>query len=1152
MFNGNPKHTFPDFIPIVPTENILKCHLLIQFYHVEENSKIKEKAIDTAVIPLSCISGNNNTSVEVELFSEAGKVSKDANVTLQTPKKSEGLSLQITIPPFYFPPQNMATALTDNFDIPSLSGIDESYADLYIIPLFCRLIKKRDSKVLPTLVQLLITFGDGGRTSLRKWLFNHFDPQTIGDDFPTFYPEAIKAFCHEIIEGKIETTIIPDFSTSLPLILDIMQIVFSDGKLQSTVQDLITINNSLLDLICFLLTEDIDCNSITESLGLFFFHNLSDLGNEEIVRFVYIFLRTISKVRPIIAHPMSATRVQWIFLSPLSLSKHFLINMTNNMKPLSTNAMYSPYSKLTSQFLLSTQQCFGGRDPDTFALCAGFLARLLSNLDEICYSIRQRIAFALFPLIDLCSNHFESPLFMSNKRMQIALIPFVLFLIKNSEQKQLLSFFHSLSISFKCHFISFLKLTGKIIIDTLDVIKPTYECPQINLNLLDLLTHIYIKFLFDVKSELGVCMNEVIQLIEVLLCRYQPTDNYKYLYLLCDSLFESYPLERNFIIMSTKLIMYKQAKSRALSTALIINSFKQDYNRYEQVNVSTLSFIDEYATILLENKVSMIPMFKEYILIIKELTPDNKSLKKKVSDRMDSALSIADIVEKQKSSKQALSIRCQQLMSLADENMDFPNMRLKWLSELVRINIESGDYISAFVSQLHCTCLIATVVEHRSKHEKLENKKKNERLPKPPGFHLSTTQPIRTANNVYDYGRSRTYQEFFFIPSVQVETKVKVDAGNADAEILLSDFNENLLIEYLNSSVWLCEEAQLYYTLRSLSSMALRVLYQNRDYGRSKEICSKLSNYLSSISTGNTVGVSVPLSFFMVERRQGGKKDQRIYCCKKTETIHFVQQLKNREGIVCPTDYCDHHEECKGDGICLIQLEPSDDKIEGDEAPHSWDKFRSVVSINKQSQKTPEELKNPIKTLYIETSEKLPFYHQGVSIKKIEIQEVRVKELCVNTLNRAFTSLDQLVKDFDPYLSMPIGAFKDSPMVIFGKDLCRYKEMLYTTLQHPNCARDCLSFIKQKYPELLEENVSKFSECLVKALKQHRRAVNELLIEFESGDEIDKIKSDLDDCTEMINKFCKDFEVDMIDDQTVYEGIVDPMSSFCAYENEYE
>ncbi|EAX83114.1 hypothetical protein TVAG_160650, partial [Trichomonas vaginalis G3] len=486
MFNGNSKHAFPDFIPIVPTENILKCHLLIQFYHFEENSKIKEKAIDTAVIPLSCISGNNNTSVEVELFSEAGKVSKDANVTLQTPKKSEGLSLQITIPPFYFPPQNMATALTDNFDIPSLSGIDESYADLYIIPLFCRLIKKRDSKVLPTLVQLLITFGDGGRTSLRKWLFNHFDPQTIGDDFPTFYPEAIKAFCHEIIEGKIETTIIPDFSTSLPLILDIMQIVFSDGKLQSTAQDLITINNSLLDLICFLLTKDVDCNSITESLGLFFFHNLSDLGNEEIVRFVYIFLRTISKVRPIIAHPMSATRVQWIFLSPLSLSKHFLINMTNNMKPLSTNAMYSPYSKLTSQFLLSTQQCFGGRDPDTFALCAGFLARLLSNLDEICYSIRQRIAFALFPLIDLCSNHFESPLFMSNKRMQIALIPFVLFLIKNSEQKQLLSFFHSLSISFKCHFISFLKLTGKIIIDTLDVIKPTYECPQINLNLLDL------------------------------------------------------------------------------------------------------------------------------------------------------------------------------------------------------------------------------------------------------------------------------------------------------------------------------------------------------------------------------------------------------------------------------------------------------------------------------------------------------------------------------------------------------------------------------------------------------------------------------------------------------------------------------------------
>lgn len=1155
IFAGNKKHTYPDFISIVPSSNILNQFLYIQFVSIDETEKVPQKSIYFAVIPLKNIAGNKNTTIETELYSSIKDIPKDAHKNLYPIKKTEGLSLVITIPTFYFPPEAVANTFVDNFDLPKLEGLDKESVNYYIIPLACRLFQKRDPKSFPTLVKLLQLFGEGGMVSLRKWIFNHYDPSTLGEDFGKFFAQGLIDFNKSFLKSETPLTEIESYGTTLPIILDIIAVTQADGRVKIEISQFLEIIDSFTTLITFMATKDVDAKIITEIFANFFFNHVALIGQERLASIVYQFIRTLSIIRPTLNVPMVATRLQWIFLSPLAYSNHFLVVLATRVKPLSTNAMYSPYSKLTSQFLLATQQCFGGRDPDAFALCIGFFARILGNVDDLPKEIKQSLAFTLFPIIEMSSNHFESPLFMSNKRMQLALIPFILFLINNSDSKILYNFFHTLSISFKCHFISFLRLTVKIIFDTLDVVKPTYSSPQINVNLLELTTHVLFKFLSHVKDELGVCMKEVVELIQTMLNEYQPTDNYKYFYMMCKDLFDTYPMERTYINFVIRLLTFRQVTARSLATALIIRAFVSDYDRYKQINVSSLSFMDTYATLVLESKIDKIPLYKSFVMIIKDQCPDKEVLRKKVEDRMESAMSIAEIVEKQKGSKQALSERSKQIMKLADDNMEFPNMRLKWLSELVRVNLDGGDKISAFVAQLHCCALIASIVEHRSKVAKEElnkGKKTNERMPKPPGFHLSTTQPIRTANNVYDYGRSRTYQEFFFIPSVQVETKVRVDAANADAEILLSDFTEALLLDHIKAAIFLCEEAQLYYTLRALSSMALRVLYQTREYGPSKDICEKLSNYLSSINTGNTVGVAVPLAFFLVERRQGGRVDQRVYCCKRTETTGFIKSLKHREGIIAPHEYCQTHELCKGDGVCVIQLEPADDKIEGDEAAHSWDKFRSVVSVTRQSQKSADDLANPIKTFYIETTEKLPFFHQGVAIKKIEIQEVRVKEIVMNTVDRAVTAIQQLINDFMPYLSMPIGTFKDSAFTLFGRDITRFKDMLYSTLQHPNCAKDCLLLMKAKFPDLLKEQVNKMSEQLFSMLKWMRRAVKELKEELKEGDELKKIQTELDDCTSLVSKFCKDFDLTMIDDNIVNEGVSDPMSAFCPYESEYE
>ena len=231
-------------------------------------------------------------------------------------------------------------------------------------------------------------------------------------------------------------------------------------------------------------------------------------------------------------------------------------------------------------------------------------------------------------------------------------------------------------------------------------------------------------------------------------------------------------------------------------------------------------------------------------------------------------------------------------------------------------------------------------------------------LPKPPGLHLSTTQPIRTANTVYDFGRSRTFQEFLFMPSVQIETKIDIAQMKGDAEILLSDFNQPLLLENLEKSIKLCEDAQLTYTLRCLTSMALRVLYQTRSYGASYDVCDRLANYLSSITSGTT-GIDIPIQFFLIERRQDGKKDQRVYCCKKSEENRFLNQIRQREGIPVLRKFCENHSECKGDGICVIKLEPVIEKSKTvtDEAKHCFDKFRTIVPIYAQIKNLRKRLK---------------------------------------------------------------------------------------------------------------------------------------------------------------------------------------------------
>ena len=244
---------------------------------------------------------------------------------------------------------------------------------------------------------------------------------------------------------------------------------------------------------------------------------------------------------------------------------------------------------------------------------------------------------------------------------------------------------------------------------------------------------------------------------------------------------------------------------------------------------------------------------------------------------------------------------------------------------------------------------------------------------------------------------------------------------------------------------------------------------------------------------------------------------------------------------------------CKGDGVCVIRLEPVIEKPKGntDEARHCYDKFRSVVPIYAQIKKSLEDLKKPIQVLNIQTVTALPDYCQGIEIKKIEVEETDINTICDRTVEQAVNSLELIASDFDTYLEYASDQFKDSPSTLFGKDLPRFKETLHAVLRKQNSAADCILLFKDKKPEVAQEYAQKIAGPLFNVLRVYRRAAHE--IEAELTDEAEKkvVSGLLAESTTMIKQFAEREKIEMIPDDDVYKGKSDPMKEFCPYESEY-
>ena len=249
-------------------------------------------------------------------------------------------------------------------------------------------------------------------------------------------------------------------------------------------------------------------------------------------------------------------------------------------------------------------------------------------------------------------------------------------------------------------------------------------------------------------------------------------------------------------------------------------------------------------------------------------------------------------------------------MKIADANKNFPSFRMKWLKKIVLINSRNGYYNAAFVAQIHICALISTIILNKDKieffnqnHEKMNflnetefdeidslidfnhpvvknlsqnptttsnspQSSQNDQIP----FNLIITRPfLRSGNQVL----SET--EFKFIPSVLVETTIDFDSLHPDFYFLLGDFTLKMLKKNLKEAVRIGLKAKLYYDVRCILSILLRIAIFEND----GETIGKISSFFKETYIGALTVNSTPSGYSVIFYM----KDNFIFCIDEGKSI---------------------------------------------------------------------------------------------------------------------------------------------------------------------------------------------------------------------------------------------------------------------------
>ena len=1086
---------FADIVRIVLKGQLDKtAHLIIHVMTVARNEKNLTKI---CVVPLFPDGTLIQTRVVTGHIQAIKKLKPEDYLTKLKSSTKATITFVLDIPYGYFPPkpfEEFAEAMVPQqvkWDLIVQQTPVEILAEL-VLPISAKLFSIISPTTAEEFLNLLTELKPCHIISkLRSWLYSGFDPKKIKHNFISSFTNSFDQILQSALDDN--STLLYDFIDSFDIISDVLLISFNRRTEEWIPASIFSLFARVTSTVKYFITknEKQPAVKLNQQYGMFMFLFRTICDDERVE------IAIKSHIRALLALEC-ASALSCIFEFVLSFTEtdEFALYCAKKLpvKPLNS-IMFSPFQPIISLLCLSASKALNSSDELAISNCVELIRRLLLPLEDVGHTLSYRAGFAFFPFLDIISTNYESQL---SPEEQFKLIPAILFLITYTPAQLLKNFFGSIPPNFQVQFIEFLTKVTEVCME-----KMLPEEMTIVNGLFDQLTQRFLQFLYFNLNNLGDALHPVVKLVSLMSCPFQNPHNYPRMFDIVSRLIKLYPCQRLLVSNLLEVVMRKQHIARCYATSLIILFFKADFDERKTVVVSSVEVLDALTSLLLHSPIEQIAMYKKMIERIKTLIVffNCETLTSKLGERMVAATNIADVIEKLRLAAHPPDERCAYVMQIANQYKTFPSMRMKWLKEIVRINVLNKTYAAAFVAQLHICALVATVINHEQSmtancHELTEQ------------FNLLICQPIRNGRTTGGCKYVLSSRDFSFFPSVLVETKIDFDSISSDFQFISSDFNMTLLKESMSDAISYGLESKLFYSVRCVMGLMMRIYGTERAYKELADLSAQLQNIFSSLTVSTTTTHDTELSFYVYNKR--------VYC---VDSLNEEEFLRDKE---------------------VIKVNKLDKESGELEHLHSWSIFRNIVPYDDlrsvASSESPE-----VVLVQFTTKDALPRYTTFAEIAERKEVHISLSDFVALEAEKVMCAMRQSSLEFEKCFPCrniaPIcGTFEQN----LERDMDRLVALFRLALDG-----------KQSLFELMKLQVEKGGEKLALELAIQVRVELERLIKvYHRG--IEYLQSQqhfllYKEMRDLVLAFTTEFKLQEINAKS-YEGRGDPLTEHIEYE----
>ncbi|OHT09726.1 hypothetical protein TRFO_21236 [Tritrichomonas foetus] len=1040
---------FPDVIRILiekplPSTAHLIFHIMVLSHNTPNISKI-------CIMPLFQDGIMIQTPNVVIPVSPLKRIKSDEYLSKIKSSSKTNMMFNFNIPIFIYPPKyfsDFAYALVPQ-QVQWTQIIGQTTQDNLIIlalPILSKLLRIISPLTAEYFVDFIYRLKQTDvKDVVRRWIYSNFDPKTIKHNFTSSFTNSFDQLIQNAIDSKPE--LIMQFINAFDILSDILIVSYHRRTEAWIPASIFNFFARVTQLICFLIrNKDLKNAEI-----------LNRLYGTTLFKFCSICDDPASIDNNLLAHIRLLIQLDdnfaffcvFDFLIPFTYTNEFAIYIAKKLpvRPLN-NIMFSPFNPIVSLICLAVNKTMTS-DERALKSCIRFLNDLFLPLEIIEPSLSYRIGFAFFPILDIISSFYASELLKSS---HYDFLPTILFLLGYTPTQLLKNFFVSMSPNFQTLFIEFLALATESVIENLT--------PQITIvnGLYDQLTQRCLQFLWLNLNYFVDPLPSVIKLISHLVSPYQIPYNFPKIFDIVSRLINIYPCQRNLVQNLLEVVTRKQHIARCFATSLILLFFKADFDARRSVTVSSVEVIDALTSLLLHSPVEQISLFKQMIAQIQNFSQffQNEALTSKLNERMIAANNIAEVIEKLRLATHPPDERCVYVMEIANQHKTFPSMRMKWLKEIVRINVQSGNFPSAFVAQLHICALISTVFMHEetlnSQILSTDNKDFN--------FNLIVCQPIRNARTKGSGKYMLGERDFSFFPSVMVETQIDFESISSDFQFISSDFTIELLKQAIEDAITYGDKSRMFYDSRCLRSLQMRIFATERNYSELAKVAAGLNMSFHELTVGSSSTHETPLSFFV--------RNNKVYCLA-SDSPKIEKDFSN--------DKC----------IPVLKYDPTPDGLEH---LHCWKLFREIVKRS-DIEKVNSADEKSIKLIQYTTREELPrftMFSEVIDVKHVDISLAGFTELETEKLRLL---MQQSSMEFEKcFPCRNLNAIEGNYKQNMEQDMGRIVALFKLALEGEESVFDLLKLLRTKgNPEKAQELAARLRSSVERLLKVYHRGI---------------------------------------------------------------